>query len=199
MLAILTLVMLGWRAAGQRHVPASGGALLVSNHLSYLDVFFIGIPLRRALNYMARSTLFVPGLSALMKSVGGFAIQREGIGASGVKETLRRLRLGGIVTLFPEGTRSRDGELGPLKPGIAALVARANVPIIPVGLAGTFEILPRSRIFPTLHPIRIHYGRPIRPDELTGLDSPAVTALVHRRMAETRQEAQSALRRDMTY
>jgi 1-acyl-sn-glycerol-3-phosphate acyltransferase len=193
----LGLVILGWRATGHRNVPTAGGALLVSNHLSYLDVFFLGIPLRRALNYMARSTLFVPGLSVLIKSVGGFSIQREGIGVSGVKETLRRIRLGGIVTLFPEGTRSRDGKLGPLKPGIAVLVARARVPVIPVGLAGTFEVLPRSRILPKLHPVRIHYGRPISPEELAGLEAPDVTAFIHQRMQESREEAHRALRRDM--
>ena len=65
-----------------------------------------------------------------------------------MKETLRRLRAGGIVTLFPEGTRSRDGELAPLKPGIAVLVQRAGVPVVPVGLAGTFEVWPRSRLLP---------------------------------------------------
>src|SRR5579872_5835493 len=136
LIATLATVLLRWRATGQCNVPASGGVLLVSNHLSYLDVFFLGIPLRRPLNYVARSTLFVRGLACLMRSVGGFPIQREGIGASGLKETLRRLRAGGIVTLFPEGTRSPDGALGPLKPGIAVLVARAGVPVVPVGLAG---------------------------------------------------------------
>ena len=146
--------------------PRSGGVLLVSNHLSFLDVFFLGIPLRRPLNFVARSTLFVPVLASLMRSVGSFPIQREGIGASGMKETLRRLRAGGIVTLFPEGTRSADGQLAPLKSGIAVLVARAGVPVVPVGLAGTFEIWPRSRRLPVLHPIRIHYGLPIFPEDI---------------------------------
>ena len=81
-----------------------------------------------------------------MRSVGAFPIQREGIGASGMKETLRRLRAGGIVTLFPEGTRSPDGELGPLKSGIAVLVTRAGVPVVPVGLAGMFEVWPRPAL-----------------------------------------------------
>ena len=117
--ATLTMVILRWRATGQHNMPASGGVLLVSNHLSFLDVFLLGIPLRRPLNYVARSTLFAAGLGAFIRSVGGFPIQREGMGASGMKETLRRLRNGGIVTLFPEGTRSPDGQLGPLKPGIA--------------------------------------------------------------------------------
>ncbi len=133
--------------------------MLVANHVSFLDVFVLGIPLRRPLNYVARSTLFVPGLGFLMRSVGAFPIQREGMGASGMKETLRRLRSGGIVTLFPEGTRSADGELGPLKHGIAVLVSRAGVPVVPAGIAGTFEIL--AQVAPDSYPLpRSHSLRP---------------------------------------
>jgi 1-acyl-sn-glycerol-3-phosphate acyltransferase len=196
--ASLAMVILRWRATGQHNMPGSGGVLLVCNHLSFLDVFLMGIPLRRPLNYVARSTLFVPGLGALIRSVGGFPIQREGMGASGLKETLRRLRAGGIVTLFPEGTRSPDGRLGPLKAGIAVLVARAGVPIVPAGVAGTFEVWPRSRLVPALHPIRIHYGPPIFPEELVGLDTTAITELIHPRMQESYSEAKLGLIGDMS-
>jgi 1-acyl-sn-glycerol-3-phosphate acyltransferase len=196
LIGTLALVIFGWRATGQRNMPRSGGVLLVSNHLSYLDVFFLGIPLGRPLNFVARSTLFVPVLAFLMRSVGSFPIQREGIGASGVKETLRRLRAGGIVTLFPEGTRSADGELGPLKSGIAVLVTRAAVPVVPVGLAGTYEIWPRSRRIPVPHSIRIHYGPPILPEDMSGMETEAITALIRERLEHCRQEAWSGLHRD---
>jgi 1-acyl-sn-glycerol-3-phosphate acyltransferase len=199
LLAILATVVMRWRATGQGNVPATGGALLVSNHVSFLDVVFLGLPLRRPLNYVARSTLFVSILGWFIRSVGAFPIQREGMGASGMKETLRRLRAGGIVTLFPEGTRSHDGRLGMLKPGIAVLVQRVGVPVVPAGLAGMFDIWPRSRLFPVPHPIRIHYGRPIYPDELAGLDTEAITALIRDRMEESLLEARRALQSDMTY
>jgi 1-acyl-sn-glycerol-3-phosphate acyltransferase len=188
-----------WRATGQGNVPLTGAALLVANHASFLDVVFLGIPLRRPLNYMARSTLFVSILGWFIRSVGAFPIQREGMGASGMKETLRRLRAGGIVTLFPEGTRSHDGRLGKLKPGIAVLVQRVGVPVVPAGLAGMFEIWPRSRMFPVPHPIRIHYGRPIYPNELAGLETEAITALIRDRIEECFLVASRALQRDMSY
>jgi 1-acyl-sn-glycerol-3-phosphate acyltransferase len=186
----------GWRATGRRNVPETGGLLLVSNHLSFLDVFVVAIPLRRPLNFVARSTLFLPVLGFFIRSLGGFPIQREGIGASGMKETLRRLRTGGIVALFPEGTRSLDGELAPLRPGIATLVARAGVPCVPAGIAGTFEAWPRSRLFPRPHPLRVHYGPPISPEEIAGMDSEAATALIQDRMRQAIAQAREGLSRD---
>jgi 1-acyl-sn-glycerol-3-phosphate acyltransferase len=197
--ATLAAVVCRWRASGHRNVPASGGTLLVCNHLSFLDVFFLAFPLGRPLNYVARSTLFVPLLGPLMRSVGGFPIQREGLGASGMKETLRRLRAGGIVVLFPEGTRSRDGQLGSLKPGIAALAARVGVPVVPAAVAGLFDVWPRTRLLPVPNPVRIHYGRPILPHELKGLDHDSITALIGARMRECHAEAARALQGDLTY
>ncbi len=195
----LALCVMRWRANGQGHIPAAGGVLLVCNHVSFLDVFFVGIPLRRPLNYVARSTLFLPVLGMLIRSVGGFPIQREGIGASGMKETLKRLKAGGIVTLFPEGTRSPDGELGPLKPGIAVLAARVGVPVVPAAVAGLHESWPRSRPVPVPHPVRIHYGPPIMPSEMAGLDPKLVTELIRGRMQAIHEEARRALRNDMEY
>ena len=138
--------------------------MLVSNHLSHLDVLVLGILLERPLNYVARSTLFFFPLGRFIRSLGAFPIQRDGIGAQGLKETLRRLKAGGIVTLFPEGTRTPDGELGEMKSGIAMLAAKAKVPILPAAIAGTFEAWPRSRSFPVPHPIRVHFGQPISPN-----------------------------------
>jgi 1-acyl-sn-glycerol-3-phosphate acyltransferase len=187
----------GLRASGRGHMPASGGVLLVSNHTSFLDVFVLGIPLARRLNYVARSTLFLPGLSAVIRSVGGFPIQREGMGASGLKETLRRLRRGGVVLLFPEGTRSFDGRLAPLKPGIAVLASRARVPVVPTAVAGTFEGWPRTRRFPRPHAIRIVYGPPISPEALDGLSPGAVTQLIWERLDACHREARRGLARDL--
>jgi 1-acyl-sn-glycerol-3-phosphate acyltransferase len=187
----------GLRAGGRHNVPATGPALLVSNHLSYFDVFVLGIPLSRPLNYVARSTLFLPVLGAFIRSVGGFPIQREGMGASGLKETLRRLRNGGIVILFPEGTRSPDGRFGELKAGISVLAARARVPIIPAALAGTFEAWPRRSLLPRPYPIRVEYGPPILPDELVGLSNDEVTRLIRDRMLECHRKAVIGVARDL--
>jgi 1-acyl-sn-glycerol-3-phosphate acyltransferase len=173
----------GLTFSGRENVAREGGGLLVSNHVSYLDVMALGIGVPRRLRYVARSSLFVPVLGPLIRSVGGFPIDREGGGVAGLKETLRRLRAGQMVVIFPEGTRSLDGEIQELKPGIAAL-ARAGVPFYPAGVAGTFESLPRGRVLPRWHAIHVHYGPPIRADEVASLKPEALTGLVQGRLRE---------------
>jgi 1-acyl-sn-glycerol-3-phosphate acyltransferase len=183
----------GIRCSGAHHMPDHGGVLLVSNHLSHLDVFFLGLPLNRPLNYVARSTLFIPVLGPLIRSVGGFAIQRDGRGAQGLKETLKRLKGGAIVTIFPEGTRTPDGELGEMKAGVAILASRASVPIVPAALAGSFEAWPRGVSFPKAHPVHIHYGKAIQPEELAGLDFQEITNLIRDRILDCQREARRQL------
>lgn len=187
----------GIRATGREHIPNSGGVLLISNHLSHLDVFILGLLLPRTLNYVARSTLFKPVLGCLIRSVGGFPIQRDGAGAQGMKETLRRLRSGAIVTFFPEGTRSKTGELGPLKPGIATLATRAGVPIVAAGIAGTFEAWPRSRPLPRPHAIRVHYGEPIAAEKLRAHPPKEVLDLLTESLRCSIAHARAGLARDL--
>lgn len=187
----------GFRSTGRKQIPPEGGMLLVSNHLSHLDVIILGATTPRPLNFVARSTLFVFPIKRMIVALGAFPIRREGMGAEGLKETLRRLRAGGIVTLFPEGSRSRDGSLGPLKSGIGMLASRSKVPIVPVVIAGAFQAWPRSAKHPHPHPIRVHYGRPIDPSELVGVPADAVADLLRTRLLECAVIAQAALERDL--
>lgn len=184
-----------FRASGRENIPKTGSALLVCNHLSHLDVFMLGVLLQRPLNYVARSTLFLPVLGPLITSVGGFPIQRDGLGASGMKETLRRLKRGGIVALFPEGTRSRDGELGELKAGISVLAARAKTRVIPAAVAGSFESWPRTERFPKPHPLHIHFGPTLAEETIAGRSAEEMTDLIRERILECRAIARDRLNR----
>ncbi|WP_435006470.1 lysophospholipid acyltransferase family protein [Tundrisphaera lichenicola] len=186
----------GLRATGRENIPDQGSVLLVSNHLSHLDVLVLGILLKRPLNYVARSTLFFWPLGPFIRSVGAFPIQRDGIGAQGLKETLRRLRSGGIVTLFPEGTRTSDGQLSELKAGIALLAAKAKVPILPAAIAGSFESWPKYRSLPLPHPIRVHFGILITPEEIRSLGPEALTNLIREQILECQAIARRGLEGD---
>lgn len=191
--ATLLASMCGIRASGRGHIPVAGPVLLVSNHLSHLDVLVLGILLKRPLNYVARSTLFFWPLGPFIRSVGAFPINREGMGAEGFKETLRRIRAGGIVTLFPEGTRTADGELGEMKSGIARLVIRSKATVVPAAIAGTFESWPKSRVFPRPHPLRVHFGEPISPEVMANLDPDALTSLIRDRILSCQEVARQRI------
>ena len=188
----------GLRASGRRNVPEAGAVMLVSNHLSHLDVLVLGILLPRPLNYVARSTLFFPPLGTFIRSLGAFPIQRDGIGAQGLKETLKRLRAGGIVTLFPEGTRTEDGDLAEMKAGIALLATKAKVAIVPAAIAGTFEAWPRSRVFPVPHPLRVHFGPPIPAEQVTTMAAGPLNDLIRSRVLECQAIARQGLARDLS-
>jgi len=120
--------------------------------------------------YLARHDLFkVPGLAWLIRSLGAVPIDRES-GKDGLTAVLKLLAEGKRVVMFPEGTRSPDGQLQPLKPGVALLVKKAHCPVVPVGIAGAYESWPKGQKLPTPaplgrfgpgHPIGVSFGEPV--------------------------------------
>src|SRR5690242_3785594 len=104
--------MYGLRVVGREHWPAAGGGLICANHQSMFDPPLVGLTCPRRMNYLARDTLFrVPILGPLITFLDAIPIDRDGSGLSGLKETLRRLKAGELVLIFPEGTRTHDGEV----------------------------------------------------------------------------------------
>jgi 1-acyl-sn-glycerol-3-phosphate acyltransferase len=193
---ILCLVLFGVRVRGQHRFPRHGGVLLVSNHQSHLDPVLAGISCDRQMSSLARDTLFrVPVLRTLITWLDAIPLDREGIGLAGVKETLRRLKRGEVVLLFPEGTRTPDGRLAPLKPGFCTLARRTRVPVQPMAVAGAFEAWPRWRSWPCPATIHIQYGRPIAPEEVASLDDRQLVAEVQSRLAACQRDADADRRR----
>lgn len=187
---LLATVLLQVRVSGRRHVPAVGGALMLSNHQSHFDPVLIGLACDRRLNYLARQTLFnFAPFRWLIQSLDAIAIDRDGLGLAGLKETLRRLKRGEMVLIFPEGTRTRDGEVAPLKPGFSALASRAKVPLVPAGIAGAYDAWPRRRLLPSTSTVHIHFGAAILPDEIERLDERALIAEVERRIRACYEQA----------
>jgi 1-acyl-sn-glycerol-3-phosphate acyltransferase len=151
-----------YRARGIERVPESGGGLILSNHQSFLDPLLIGLPLHRPVSFLARDTLFpVPVIGWILRHTYVMPLSRDTGGAGGIRETLRRLDEGFLVGLFPEGTRSKDGALGQLKPGFAALVRRTELPIYPVGIAGANRALCRGSLILKPHRVCVVFGEPL--------------------------------------
>ena len=187
---LFVTLMFRFRCDGQRHLPSTGGALILSSHQSFLDPVLVGVNHRRPFEYLARETLFrFPPLGWLIRSLNAIPIDREGLGMSGLKETLRRLKQGRLVLIFPEGTRTSDGHVQPLKPGFAALARRARVPLVPAAVVGAYECWPRHLKFPRPGQIRVQFGKPLTPDEIAHLDDRQLVAEVERRIRECHERA----------
>ena len=173
------------RYSGRRHIPSEGGVLVVSNHQSHLDPPLVGIGCPRLMNYLARDSLFrFAPFGRFIHSINAIPIDREGIGLAGIKEALKRLKRGEMVLIFPEGTRSSDGEIAPFRPGFTTLAVRSKAAILPVAVDGAFQAFPRWRKFPGPGRIRVHYGTPMLPAELVGRDDRELAAEVERRVRE---------------
>ncbi len=186
-------VFYGFRAEGRKNMPSTGGGLVCANHQSYFDPVVVGVSSSRQMSFVARSTLFnVPIFDKLIHSLGAIPINRDKGGLAGLKATIRLLKGGKLVLIFPEGTRTDDGELQPLKPGFCALVRRCKVPIIPVGFDGPFQAWPRESRWPRLGAMRSCVGKPITPEEIGEMDDDQLIALVAERIAECFQKARAA-------
>ena len=158
---------------GMEHVPTQGGCLLVSNHASYLDPPLVGCLVPRVVHNLAKAELFrVPLLGWVCRAVKAMPIRRGGVDREAMKRCVEILRSGKVVVLFPEGTRTRDGELQPARPGAAMIAVQAGVQCVPAYIDGTFRAWPRSRWFPRPAKVRAYYGEPFAlPERPEGMAS----------------------------
>ncbi len=176
-------LLLRLRWSGTENVPLSGPLILATNHQSHLDPVLVGVACPRQMKAMARHTLFFWPLSWLIRSLGAVPVNREQGVIGGVKATLKMLKDGEAVLLFPEGTRTHDGKLQPLMPGFCALARRSEATIVPVAIDGAFHVLPRGAWFPRRLPVRVTFYPPIRPDEQQRLSDDELVELVTARIS----------------
>ncbi|HOP76126.1 MAG TPA: lysophospholipid acyltransferase family protein [Thermogutta sp.] len=188
------------RYSGVENIPRTGPVLLVSNHQSHLDPPLIGAGVPRTVSYLARKTLFTNKFfSRLITSYGAIPLDLENP-LSGLKEALRRLRCGDAVLIFPEGTRSPDGEIHPFRKGFRVLAVRSQAIIVPLAIEGAYQSWPRSRKFPRPGRIRVHFGRAIGPQDYENLDEEAFIRMVEEKvrqcLATIRSESGNVRRND---
>jgi len=158
----ITSLLFDLRVQGQEYIPPTGGVLIVSNHQSCLDPVVLGAQLQRPLDYIAKSELFQNRLAArILRSLNAFPVHQGHADVSAVKETIHRLQEGHLLNIYPEGARTEDGEIARLQRGVALIVKRAKVAVIPAVIDGAFEAWPIHRKLFRPYPIRIRFGPPM--------------------------------------
>lgn len=147
-----------WRARvfGIENVPRDGGLIVACNHLSYLDPPIMGCLCPRRVRYMAKKELFsIPVLGTMIRGLGAYSVDRRGSATGAIKRSLQVLQTGGVVGIFPEGTRNRSGTVTP-QTGVALLASMAQVPVVPALIHGTDRALRLARV-------DVAFGAPLPP------------------------------------
>ena len=152
--------LFGYRVVGHEKRIESGGAIVASNHASFMDPPLVGIGYSGNLHYLARSTLFKNFFSYLLPKLNAVPVDRDGADLKSMKTIIRTLKGGKAVLMFPEGTRSPDGNLQEAKPGVGMLIAKSGVPVQPVRVVGSFDAMPRTGGV-KFHPVTVYIGDPI--------------------------------------
>jgi 1-acyl-sn-glycerol-3-phosphate acyltransferase len=156
--------LLRGKTFGLENVPEHGAFLMACNHCSHLDPPLVACQCpRHPVFSVARHTLLTP---RMCKKLNMILVNRDKVGdLSAIKTVLGILRAGYPVMIFPEGTRSPDGHLMPPKKGVGFIVSRARVPVVPVRIFGTYEVLPKGRRWPSFkHAVRIVFGKAFYPE-----------------------------------
>jgi 1-acyl-sn-glycerol-3-phosphate acyltransferase len=156
-----------WRVFNPERVPRTGPVILAANHASFIDPPLVGSGLTRDINYLARESLFrFPVVGAILRSWNAVPVDRDGGGAAGLRKILNRLFAGGGIILFPEGTRTKDGNLQPARSGIGLTVIKSAAPVVPVRVFGTFAAYGRNHKFPRPKKVAVKYGAPMNFEKL---------------------------------
>lgn len=163
---------------GRENLPLTGGYILAANHASALDPILIALVIDRPIHFLAKYELFqYPVLRWILPKVYAIPLRRGKPDRAALRVAIERARSGEIVGIFPEGTRSSDGQLQALRGGAALIALHAGVPIVPVAVAGSWELWPRGRWFPRPGTVRISFGKPITALVPSPADREAVEAL----------------------
>jgi 1-acyl-sn-glycerol-3-phosphate acyltransferase len=193
LLAPLVVLLYRTRAVDLHHVPAHGPAIIAPNHFSFLDHFFVAVPLRRRVQFVAKSQLFRRPLQFLCAHGGVFPVRRGQRDEEAFATAHAIPRRGGVVVMYLEGGRSRSPELGRPRPGVGRLALESGAPVVPTALAGSAGVRDWRRLrFPK---VTVRYGAPVRFERLEAPsrdDAQAASEAVFERIRATYEE----LRRD---
>lgn len=185
------------RVFGRENWPAEGGALVCSNHQGFMDPPLVGLCCDRQLHFLAKKSLFKFPIKWMIETLNAIPVNRAGTGLDGLKETLKRLRSGEMVLIFPEGTRTDTGELGQIKPGFIAVARKGKSPIVPVTFDGSFQAWPKWQLLPSLGVVHVLIGKPITVQEIAQLSDDELLSSLQSRMDAMFREVQYSRARSM--
>lgn len=156
-LGSLFKIFLRLEVHGAENIPKTGPLVIASNHLSLLDPPVIGVAAPRKVHFMAKSELFVPVLGYIYKTLGAFPVNRGGADRAAIKHGIEILQSGEVLAIFPEGTRSKTGQLGKLEPGALMMAGKTSAVIVPTAVSGT-DIKRCGRLWPK---VVVKFGTPV--------------------------------------
>lgn len=184
------------RVQGIKNIPATGGVLLASNHASFLDPPAVGGSYRgRPIRFMARDTLWNSKFGTWwMTRVGCIPVSRGTGDMRALKTTIKMLKEGKMVSMFPEGTRTEDGELQEAKGGIGFIIEKSGCAVVPAYIDGSYKSYPKGTKWIKPSKVTISYGPAITPPEFLALGSgrkayEAYAALIMQRIADLKKKA----------
>jgi 1-acyl-sn-glycerol-3-phosphate acyltransferase len=171
-----------FKALHAERIPRTGGVILAMNHQSYLDPPLAGICCHREIFYLARKTLLDwPILGPLFPKLNVIPVDQDRADMSALKAVIKRVRAGEGTVIFPEGSRTEDGEFLPALPGLGLVIAKTLAPVVPMRIFGAHEAFPRGGGKLRFHPITIVVGEPMHFTEADLVGSPRA---VYQRLSE---------------
>ncbi|MFT5284302.1 MAG: 1-acyl-sn-glycerol-3-phosphate acyltransferase [Planctomycetota bacterium] len=150
------------RFENRKNLPKTGGIVLAINHQSFLDIPLVTMAARRHVCFVARSSLTQSRImDFILRRCGAVLVKRGSSDRAALREMVEHLRLGDILAVFPEGTRSSDGQMGEFKKGALHVARIAKVPIMPVGIRGAHEAFSRHAKFPSFKRVALRFGEAV--------------------------------------
>ena len=153
------------RIEGRERVPHQGGCVYAINHTAGPDYVIVGYTSPRQVFYMAKAEIFAfhPLLAGLVRSAGAFPVQRGKADTQAVDQAVKMVAAGSVVGMFPEGTRSRNGQLQRGKTGVARIAMKGGVPIVPVVVINSEPVLRDFKKLQARPQVTVRFGAPITP------------------------------------
>jgi len=159
---LLARIIFSMRVIHPERMVESGPLLIAVNHSSFFDPPLAGICSRRGVYYLARKTLLKwPFFGPLFPAMNVIPVERDGNDMSALREVIKKVKEGNAVLLFPEGTRSLDGDLQPARAGIGLVIAKTGAPVLPMRIFGAYEAFPKNARRFQLSQITVVIGEPI--------------------------------------